>query len=47
MNSKGVLKAEYGVDLVLNETTIRIIPVAVQLGESLYRQGMISLLIRL
>lgn len=44
---KGGIESGIRVDLVLNETTIRIIPIAVQLGESLYRQGMISLLLRL
>ncbi len=46
-NFKGGIESGIRVDMVLSKTTIRIIPIAVQLGGSFYRQGMISLLFRL
>ncbi|MDN5210719.1 hypothetical protein QQ020_01630 [Fulvivirgaceae bacterium BMA12] len=44
---KGGIESGVRVDMVLSKTTIRLIPIAVQLGESFYRQRMISLLFKL
>ena len=44
---KGGIESGVRVDIVLGKTTIRLIPIAIQLGGSSYRQGMISYLFRL
>ena len=44
---KGGIESGIRIDIVLGKTTMRLIPIAVQLGGSSYRQGMISYLFRL
>ena len=44
---KGGIEIEVRFDMALGKTTIRLISIAVQLGKSFYRKGMISLLFRL
>jgi len=44
---KSGIESGIRIDINQNKTTFRIIPVAVQLGKSQYRQAMISLMVRI